>query len=607
MKQKLKRLFSAYGNLLGVLYQSAPVMVIMTFVAAVVLGLIQTPLTLYVNSHIFNDGLLVAQGKITFQQYVPVLVLFAVISLFPILIEHIFIFGYVEKRSILILRSDFRGKMLQKIKKMKYAHFEDERSIEIIEKAYNRSENSARHMFPMYVTFTLSSMIGAAGVIIYLARVRWWLVLTVVFPWVLEIIQRAKDNYNIYDELELYWKQEHSYGTLADFLRRREYLKDNKVFGLSEHLTETYRKRLNARNKQYEGFFFKHLKNVILKRNITKVSVLLNIFLLLCLFLYGQVDVGMFIALTLYIYQKVYATLTGCTIFFVASGMHINFFEYYDKYLNLSEDDMGECTDGVPKNISIEFKDVWFRYPNTEQDILKGLTFRIEPGERISLVGENGEGKSTMTKLLLGLFVPNKGEILINGKPLLSYSSEARSRMFGVVFQDFARYDISFRENVQVGDIVNCSEQAFLDAVKKAGLTEVVENLPNRADTMLGREFENGVDLSGGQWQRIAMARAFLGDKPALILDEPTSQLDPIAESDLYTEFADMSAGRTTIFITHRLASTMITDRILVISDGKIAENGPHDELVKAGGIYAQMYESQKQWYVRSEGQVMAL
>ncbi|MCI9455914.1 MAG: ABC transporter ATP-binding protein [Oscillospiraceae bacterium] len=607
MKQKLKRLFSAYGFLLGTLYQTAPVMVIMTFVAAVLLGVIQTPLTLYVNSHIFNDGLLVAQGKMAFGQYSFLLVLFALTALLPPVVNDIFIGGYVQFRSLLILRSAFREKMLQKIKRMKYAHFEDEKSIEIIDKAYNRAENSARHMFPMYVTWTLSSMVGAAGVIVYLARVRWWLVLTVVIPWVLEIIQRVRDNYSVYDELESYWKQEHSYGILADFLRRREYLKDNKVFRLSEHLTETYRKRLNARNRQYEGFYFKHLKRVLLKQNITKIGVLFNILLLLYLFLQGQLDVGMFIALTLYIYQNVYNTLNGCAVFFAASGYHINFFEYYEKYLSLSEDDAGECTDEVPEKLSIEFKDVWFRYPNTERDILKGLTFRIEPGERISLVGENGEGKSTMIKLLLGLFVPDKGEILLNGKPLLSYSSEARSQMFGVVFQDFVKYDISFRENVQVGDISNHSEEAFREAVEKSGLTEVLAKLPNGADTLLGREFENGVDLSGGQWQRIAMARAFLGDKPALILDEPTSQLDPIAESDLYTEFAEMSAGRTTIFITHRLASTMITDRILVISEGRIAENGPHDQLVKTGGIYARMYEAQKQWYVKEEGQVTAV
>ena len=607
MKQKLKRLFSAYSFLLGTLYQTAPVMVVMTFGAAIVLGLIQTPLTLYVNSHIFNDGLLVVQGEMTFQQYAVILVLFALTALLPPVINDIFIGGYVQFRSLLILRSAFREKMLQKIKRMKYAHFEDEKSIEIIDKAYTQAEVSARHMFPMYVTWTLSSMVGAAGVILYLVRVRWWLVLTVAVPWVLESIQRAKDNYSVYDELDSYWKQERSYRTLAGFLRRREYLKDNKTFGLSDHLTETYRKRLNARNRQYEGYYFKHLKRVLLKRNLTKISVLFNIFLLLYLFLRGQVDVGMFIALTLYIYQKVYATLDGCTIFFTASGFHIKFFEYFHKYLDLSEDDAGECTDEVPEKISIEFRDVWFRYPNTQRDILKGLTFRIEPGERISLVGENGEGKSTMIKLLLGLFVPDKGEILFNGRPLLSYSAEARSRMFGVVFQDFVKYDISFRENVQVGDIENHSEEAFRSAVEKAGLTQVAEGLPDGADTVLGREFEKGVDLSGGQWQRIAMARAFLGDKPALILDEPTSQLDPIAESDLYTEFAEMSAGRTTIFITHRLASTMITDRILVISDGKIAENGPHEALVKTGGIYAEMYEAQKQWYVKSEGQVKAI
>ena len=150
MKQKLKRLFSAYGFLLGTLYQTAPVMVIMTFVAAVLLGVIQTPLTLYVNSHIFNDGLLVAQGKMAFGQYSFLLVLFALTALLPPVVNDIFIGGYVQFRSLLILRSAFREKMLQKIKRMKYAHFEDEKSIEIIDKAYNRAENSARHMFPMY-------------------------------------------------------------------------------------------------------------------------------------------------------------------------------------------------------------------------------------------------------------------------------------------------------------------------------------------------------------------------------------------------------------------------------------------------------------------------
>ena len=169
-----------------------------------------------------------------FGQYSFLLVLFALTALLPPVVNDIFIGGYVQFRSLLILRSAFREKMLQKIKRMKYAHFEDEKSIEIIDKAYNRAENSARHMFPMYVTWTLSSMVGAAGVIVYLARVRWWLVLTVVIPWVLEIIQRVRDNYSVYDELESYWKQEHSYGILADFLRRREYLKDNKVFRLSD-------------------------------------------------------------------------------------------------------------------------------------------------------------------------------------------------------------------------------------------------------------------------------------------------------------------------------------------------------------------------------------
>jgi ATP-binding cassette subfamily B protein len=226
------------------------------------------------------------------------------------------------------------------------------------------------------------------------------------------------------------------------------------------------------------------------------------------------------------------------------------------------------------------------------------LSFVVREGEKISVVGENGEGKSTVVKLLLGLFLPDSGEILINGKSLFAYSDKARSCIFGTVFQDFVRYSISAKENVELGNIDAASAETFSEAIKKAQADEFIVGLSNGADTLLGRDFDGGVDLSGGQWQRIAIARAFMGDKPVLILDEPTSQLDPIAESKLYGEFAEMAAGKTAIFITHRLASTMITDRIFVISDGKITENGTHTELMQQGGLYADMFEAQKQWYI---------
>ena len=283
------------------------------------------------------------------------------------------------------------------------------------------------------------------------------------------------------------------------------------------------------------------------------------------------------------------------------SGQYVNAFGFYDKYFGLSEEAYGE-EDAMPERFEIEFDRVSFAYPGTERKILDGMSFKIAHGEKISIVGENGEGKSTMIKLLLGLFEPDSGEIRIGGKPLKRYSRSVRENLFGAVFQDFAKYGITLGENVGVGSPEKLGDKgAVLEAMRKAKADGIAEGLPQGADTLLGREFEGGVDLSGGQWQRIAIARAFMGEKPILILDEPTSQLDPMAESRIYSEFAEMAEGRTSVFITHRLASTMITDRIIVIAGGKAVESGSHEELMARGGLYAEMFEAQKRWYLKGE------
>lgn len=326
----------------------------------------------------------------------------------------------------------------------------------------------------------------------------------------------------------------------------------------------------------------------------------MNVILLLFLFIKNEITVGVFISTSLAMFTQVFSTLTMVTHIFRWSGFQINTFDYYDKYFDLSEDEQtSDCE--IPSTVRIEFHDVWFRYPNTDKDILRGLSFTVEAGEKVSIVGENGEGKSTMVKLLLGLFVPTRGEIRINGHSLFDYSEKSRSRIFGTVFQDFVRYSISAKENVEIGCLDNATDENFQCAIQKSKADRFLSELPSGSDTLLGRDFEGGVDLSGGQWQRIAISRAFMGDKPVLIFDEPTSQLDPIAESNLYHEFSQMADGKTAITITHRLASTMITDRILVLSKGRVAESGNHEELMKLQGIYAQMFESQKQWYRNAE------
>ena len=591
----MKRIVTAYKDLLSIIYTEAPVMVILTFVLSILSGLL-APISIFVNKNVFDGGLAVARGEQTFSEYGIFLVLFVVITVAPTVMSGI-VWKYVQPRSLLILRTVYRARMLQKLKTMKYEHFESEASMEIIDKAYNRAEDSARHLWPMYVSSWLSSMIAGIGSLAIIASIRWWLLLTILLPFFLEVYMLYKTNYNAYNELETYWKKERKYSILGWCLRSRDFMKELKAFGNAGYLISVYQKRLNERNREYERYFFRNLREILLGRNITKIASIGNAVILLFLYLDGQMSIGQFIAVTAMMFGGIYEILSGCALIFQSAPMHINAFDFYDKFFKLSEESIGTEV-SLPKSFDIEFKDVWFRYPGTDKDILKGLNFRINDGEKVSIVGENGEGKSTVIKLLLGLFHPDKGEIFVGGKKLNDYPLNIRTKIFGPIFQDFQRYSISLRENIGVGEIDELSNnKKIIRAAKKGKVDEFVESFERSYDTLLGRDFESGIDISGGQWQRIAIARAFMGDKPVLLLDEPTSQLDPMAEARLYNEFAEMVENKTAIFITHRLGSTMITDKIFVMYNGKIEEQGTHEELVLANGIYSKMFNAQKQWY----------
>lgn len=598
----LQRVLRAYRTLLGIIAGEAPAMVGLTLLTSFSLGMMQL-LTLVVNRHIFDDGLALATGQITFGRYIPYLVAFVVLALLPPILRNVYIYGFVEPRALLILRTAFKSQMLKKLARMKYEHLENETSMEIIDKAYHRAENAARHLFPMYLMTFISNITGSAGILIYMATVTWWLPITILIPAILEIVYAAKHNHNIYLELESYWNRERQYEMLGGYLRSRDYLREMKLFGSARDLIDIYRSRLHARNREYEGYYFKHLRRHFAGGNITQLGKLVNVLLVLTLFISGEITLGLLIALSLTILTDLFDAITKRGIGVLRwSGYHINFFDYYGRYLDLSEEEDGsEGAEALPKRFDIEFRDIWFRYPGTDRDILRGLSFHVADGEKLSIVGANGEGKTTMIKLLLRLFEPDRGEILVGGRPLSSYSRTALIAIFGPVFQDFNRYAITLRENIGVGFIDQLNDEDRLAyAAHKGKVDQFVDDLPHGYATILGREFEGGVDVSGGQWQRIAIARAFMGDKPVLLLDEPTSQLDPIAESQLYREFAEMANGKTAIFITHRLASTMITDRILVIQNGVVTQEGTHEELMTSGGLYAEMFEAQRHWYRQS-------
>ena len=244
------------------------------------------------------------------------------------------------------------------------------------------------------------------------------------------------------------------------------------------------------------------------------------------------------------------------------------------------------------------FKDVSFHYPGTSRLILKNLNFRLEPGEHVALVGENGQGKTTLVKLLARLYDPTSGAILLDGTDLREYSVEELHKEIGVIFQDFVRYDMPARMNIGVGRIDHVDDdEALWTAAEKSRADRLLTRFAGGLDQMFGRRFEGGVDLSGGEWQKFALARAYLRDAQVLILDEPTAALDAVAESEVFARFDDLSREKMALLISHRFSTVRKSDRIVVLEDGQIYEEGTHDQLVARHGRYASLFELQAASY----------
>ena len=269
------------------------------------------------------------------------------------------------------------------------------------------------------------------------------------------------------------------------------------------------------------------------------------------------------------------------------------------EYLHLPEPFLLEGGAPIPPADRYELRldHVTFRYPGTEKPVLQNLSLTLRPGEKIAVVGLNGAGKTTLVKLLCGFYDPDEGRVLLNGQDIRQFDRRAYYKLFSTVAQEISELDITVAQTVaQAVDGIDMDKVKA--CVEKAGLAETIASLPQGYDTHLGKQvYLDGVELSGGQTQRLMLARALYKDGAFLVLDEPTAALDPIAESDIYQKYNEMTAGKSSVFISHRLASTRFCDRILFIKDGGIAEEGTHEELLHKGGAYAKLFEVQARYY----------
>lgn len=391
---------------------------------------------------------------------------------------------------------------------------------------------------------------------------------------------------------------------LLDYIRMlgasTQSAKEVKIFGLGPHLSERYH---DVSERIYQDN-----KKVAVKR--ASVGFLLNLIstggyygayaVVLMRTLAGAISVGTFTFLTgafsrsrMYI-EKILQSFTDISDQALYLKDLFEFFAMEPAIRSLP----GALPAPRPIRDGFEFRNVGFAYPGSSHMVVENISFRLEAREKIALIGENGAGKTTLVKLLARLYDPTAGQILLDGVDLREYDVEDLRKEIGVIFQDYMRYELLAKENIGFGKIEDLADLSRIEmAAQKSMASQVIGKLPNGYDQMIGRRFEGGVDLSGGEWQKFALARAYMRDAQLLILDEPTATLDARAEYEVFRRFAELTKGRMAVLISHRFSTVRMADRILVLKDGLIREQGTHHHLVALGGQYAELFELQAAGY----------
>lgn len=397
---------------------------------------------------------------------------------------------------------------------------------------------------------------------------------------------------------------------VANFARRCEYIYSTMI-GFASGKDVRMNNAADWLQGKYKSETDNYIKSFNIKQNkevkITIVDHLINAAQSIIMYGYsaymailGKITVGSF-SMYLGAITSFISSFSG----FISKLINLKYWGYYvDDYrhfLEMSKPDSTACYDkSITENDlnggAIEFENVSFKYPGTENYVLKDVSLRIEQGEKLSIVGYNGAGKSTFIKLICRLYAPTKGRITLGGFDIQTIDYQMYRKMLGVVFQDFQLFAFSVKENILLGMVPD--DERLNWAIEKSGLSEKVSSLEKGLETSISKEFdENGIDFSGGEGQKLACARAYYRNAPIVILDEPTAALDPIAESKLYERFNSIMEYKTAIYISHRLASVKFCDKVAVFEDGHIIEYGTHDELMSQSGTYFNMFTTQAKYY----------
>lgn len=510
--------------------------------------------------------------------------------------------GMITAISGEVVTNHIKVKIMNKAKEIDLAQYDDPEFYAKLENA-NR-EAGMRPINILNSTFSMvSNIISLVGFVIILVAVSWLAPVVVVLisvPSALITFYYRKKNFKY---MRHHSKDRRQMTYYSDVLVNKDLVKEVRLFGLSD----TFIGRYGQVFKKY----FAGIKRLILNENIwsitiTFVSTIINcgLFAFIAYSVYrGQGEIGDYS-----LYTGALNSISGSVATFVSltSSIYegslfidnlISFMKEKRRIVPIAEEPV---TPVRHCGHTIELRNVSFRYPGTERDVLKNINLTINPGDTVVLVGLNGAGKTTLIKLLTRLYDPTGGVILLDGRDIREYDVEALYKMYGIIFQDFGKYAVDVKENVAFGQI---EKGIVLDDVKEAAEAssagEFIANLPNGYDTPLMRYFEdNGIELSIGQWQKLSIARAFYSDSDILILDEPTASLDAIAEQEIFNQFDLLREDKTTIFVSHRLSSATVADKIIVLENGELIESGNHAELMRQKGHYYELFSTQAKRYI---------
>ena len=589
----MKNLFKSFT----LLWKVNKFLLCITILFNIIFGLIP-PIKLIITNELVNSVNNIIGGEQEYNNAIRLILLQFVVSSVPFILMHIQ--GLIKTKMEYRLNHHIEKNINLKMDKLPYELFEYPDFYNRFNRVLKNGSVSAKIIAPINSLLTaFSAAISLSSIILLLFQLHWLLVVlgfVAFIPFVFIHSRFGKQDFSLIKTQTLEQRKASYYKSL---IQDKSSIREMRLFNLTKHFTD-----------KWENLFLKNMEeSITLKTKQTRLNIMLDLLkvgiygvssiLIINLILNGRAKIGDFVMGVQAIEQIQSQT---SVIAIEVSNIYSNLLYISDYYNLLDQFDRSESNIDTTSNKlkelqsieSIEFINAYFSYPNNASIVLENINIKITKGQKIALVGENGSGKTTLILCLLGLYKLTEGEIRINGKNINIYSIDSIRKRFTVIFQNFIRYALTIKENIELGDIKKGGNHlAFYNATEKSGVSQFAEVLQNSYDTQLGKLFEKGTDLSGGQWQKLAIARSIFRDSDVLILDEPTSALDPKSEYNVYKEFEKLSSNKISINISHRLAYVKDVDLIYVLKDGKVIEMGSHRELIRKGGDYYEMYITQ--------------